>query len=158
MNHRALVHAGLPPQWTVITAVEQAAEVEAILRGPDWQELFAYMYGDEPAVWSPNLTAQSRIRYTINALTRMRFLHSKGELEFSNTGAPDDTSGSLIPWFQFPARSNSETKIICGLWAALGYQQTNNVASIDSGCVWGGCLTALPVDPPAAAVTVTCER
>lgn len=156
-NGRALVHAGIPPQWTLATALEQAAEVESILRGPDWKELFEYMYGDEPAVWSAKLNAESRRRYTINALTRMRFLLPDGALELSNSGPPAASPPDLTPWFRFPGRGGRDTKIIFGHWAALGFQQENNIAAIDSGCVWGGCLSALPLDPPGEVISIACK-
>ncbi len=156
-NKRALVHAGVPPHWDMATAAEHAGEIEQILRGPDWQTLFGYMYGDEPAMWSPQLPDLFRRRYTINALTRMRFVNSQGALEFCDAGPADDAPPGLIPWFRFPKRRNSETEIIFGHWAALGFRQQNNVVAIDSGCVWGGCLSAYPVSPAGDVIEVSCK-
>ena len=158
-KRRVLVHAGLPPHWDVATAKKHAREVEAILCGDDWRELFAYMYGDEPRRWSEDLSADARHRYTINALTRMRFLDADGALEFSNAGSPDaDPRPTSTPWFQFPNRQNTDTRIIFGHWAALGYYQQNNVVGLDTGCIWGGCLSAVPLEPPGDVVSVSCAR
>ena len=155
-TRHALVHAGIPPQWTLAQAEAYASEIETILRGSGWRHFFAAMYGDDPAKWSTDLAPELRRRYTINALTRMRFLHPDGSLDFSNNGPPDAADG-LVPWFQFPARCTTETRIVCGHWAALGLRQENNVVALDSGCVWGGSLSAIPLEPPGEILSINCS-
>lgn len=155
--HRALVHAGIPPQWTLAQASEYAREIETRLRGPRWRDFFKNMYGNDPAQWSADLEPRLRQRYTVNALTRMRQLEPDGSLNFSNAGPPDP-SDELTPWFRFPERRNTDTLIVFGHWASLGFKQENNVAAIDSGCVWGRSLSALPLEPAGEAIQLPCKQ
>jgi bis(5'-nucleosyl)-tetraphosphatase (symmetrical) len=156
-GHRALVHAGVPPEWTLAQTSEYAREIETILQGPHWRNFFENMYGDDPALWSADLNPKLRQRYTVNALTRMRQLEPDGSLNFSNAGPPDEAE-ELTPWFRFPGRRNTDTQIVFGHWASLGLIQENNVAAIDSGCVWGRSLSALPLDPPGEVIQLSCEQ
>jgi bis(5'-nucleosyl)-tetraphosphatase (symmetrical) len=153
---RLLVHAGLPPGWSVGEAKRRAEEVCQRLRSPAWAEGLADMYGDEPRAWSGRLAPQDRRRYTINALTRMRFCDYRGELDFENTGPPGTQPSGLIPWFDFPRRKNRDTHIVFGHWAALGLLRRPDVTALDTGCVWGGSLTAVALDPPAEPVSIDC--
>jgi bis(5'-nucleosyl)-tetraphosphatase (symmetrical) len=156
-HQRVLVHAGIPPQWRLTQAAAYAHEIETVLQGPHWRRLFKDMYGDHPARWSADLKPLEQQRYTINGFTRMRYLETDGSLDFSNAGPPEQ-AGTLIPWFRFPARLNSDTQIVFGHWAALGLTQENNVVALDSGCVWGGSLSAIPLDPPGEVLSVNCAQ
>ena len=140
-----LVHAGLPPAWSVRRAVKQAAKVEAVLRGDDWRAAVAAMYGNTPRQWSKTLDAQAKLRYTINALTRMRYCDRRGRLSFDYSGPPGTQPKGLLPWFAAPGRKSAATHIYFGHWSALGIMQTPNLTALDSGCVWGRRLTAIQV-------------
>ena len=154
---RVLVHAGIPPIWNVPEAVAAAAEIEALLRSRNWQASLAQMYGDAPFRWRADLARDDRLRFTINALTRMRFCGKNAELDFDNTGPPGTQPDGLVPWFDHPLRRHDGTHIVFGHWAALGLLRRNDITACDSGCVWGGSLTAIPLDPPGEPIAVDCS-
>jgi len=156
-KHRVLVHAGLPPPWSVEEAAARAADVEALLRSPAWPEFVRNMYGNSPTAWSKRLDAAAARRYTINALTRMRFCDALGQLEFAHAGPPGSQPGGLMPWFDVPGRRASDVHVVFGHWAALGLLQRDDLTALDSGCVWGQSLTAVALDPPGPAVSVACQ-
>jgi bis(5'-nucleosyl)-tetraphosphatase (symmetrical) len=151
-----LVHAGIPPVWDVRQARNAAREVESALQGRNWRSSLRQMYGNSPTVWSGKLNRKQRIRYTINALTRMRYCDKRGRLNLSHTGPPGSQPGNLLPWFEVPGRLTKDVHIVFGHWAALGFEQRKNITALDSGCVWGGSLTAVALDPPGDAVYVDC--
>ncbi|ULQ45345.1 symmetrical bis(5'-nucleosyl)-tetraphosphatase [Flagellatimonas centrodinii] len=143
-----LVHAGLAPQWTAQQARALAAEVEAVLRGPDHGRLLDQLYGDDPDHWHPALADIERWRFVINTLTRMRMLHADGRLNLRHKGPPDAADPSSIPWFLWPQRAWAGTRIVFGHWSTLGrlaWPQAQ-VYGLDSGCVWGGALTAMELN------------
>jgi bis(5'-nucleosyl)-tetraphosphatase (symmetrical) len=142
-----LVHAGLVPQWTVPEAQQLAQAVEQMLRG-DAPRLLRRMYGDEPSIWDPALRGIDRRRFTINVLTRLRFCTAKGAVEFKHKGALAETAPPLMPWFRVPGRASLNTRIVFGHWSALGFYRGDNVICLDTGCMWGGALTALDLDAP----------
>ena len=144
-----MVHAGLLPQWTVSEARRLAAEVEAALAGPKWREFLANMWGSEPASWRDDLEGWPRLRVIVNAMTRMRFCSPEGAMNFSVKGEVYKAPEGLIPWFQLPNRRNAETVLITGHWSALGLKVMPNLLSIDSGCLWGGPLTAIRLEDRA---------
>src|SRR5690606_16420496 len=115
---RVLVHAGIPPGWSVADAERAAHVVEDALAGPDWREALAEMYGNEPSRWSPRLDASERMRYTINALTRMRFVTLDGRLDLEQSGPPGSQPPGLVPWFDAPERAARDAHIVCGHWSA----------------------------------------
>jgi len=143
-----LVHAGLPPQWDLTTARSCARELEAALAGPDYRAFLAAMYGDEPALWSPDLDGIGRLRFITNCLTRLRYCDREGRLALGETGPPGSQPASLIPWFLAPGRRSSGDAIVFGHWSTLGFGHHGNVWALDSGCFWGGTLTALRIDLP----------
>jgi bis(5'-nucleosyl)-tetraphosphatase (symmetrical) len=151
---RVLVHAGIPPVWKVRQAVQHASEVEALLRGPDWGKALRGMYGDVPAEWTPDLSPGDRRRFTINALTRIRFCDKAGRLDLSCSGPPGSQPAHLRPWFDFPKRRSRKWHIVFGHWSALGFVQREDLTALDSGCVWGRELTAIALDPPGRPVAV----
>lgn len=141
-----LIHAGLPPQWRIEDAAGYAREVEACLAGDDTGEFFRRMYGDTPNRWSEGLEDWDRLRFTINCLTRMRYCTAEGRLDFKEKGAPGSQSKSLLPWFQVPGRRSRDATIMFGHWSTLGFYAGEGVFGLDTGCLWGGALTALRLD------------
>lgn len=142
-----LVHAGIAPQWSLEQAKQLAREVEAALRGPARNEFLQAMYGNEPAVWSEQLTGNDRLRVITNYLTRMRFCSSAGQLDLQNKGgleSADDDKGdnAMLPWFSHPQRAMAGQPIVFGHWAALeGKTASEDAIGLDTGCVWGGAMT-----------------
>lgn len=141
-----MIHAGLPPQWDLATAAICAAEVEAVLRGPDYLAYFSKMYGNKPTRWDPSLSGMSRWRFTTNCLTRLRFCEMDGTLSLKEKGPPGSQAPGRVPWFAHPDRQSRDHRIVFGHWSTLGYQDRHNVWAIDTGCLWGGSLTLLRID------------
>ncbi len=154
---RVLVHAGIPPVWSVTQARAAAREVETQLRSRQWRRALKDMYGGEPSKWSPQLHGAERARYTINALTRMRYCDRRGRLDLSYSGAPGTQPKGLIPWFDVRKRRAANVQIVFGHWAALGLLRRPDVLALDTGCVWGNHLTAVRLDRPGRAVQVSAE-
>jgi bis(5'-nucleosyl)-tetraphosphatase (symmetrical) len=151
-----MVHAGLPPQWDLETAAACGREVEAALAaGPD--EFLAAMYGDEPDRWSASLAGTSRLRFTVNCLTRLRYCAPDGRLLLHLKGPPSAAPPGALPWFKVPGRRSATERIVFGHWSALGYYAGEGVVSLDTGCVWGGALTALRLDASAPPVHLSCQ-
>lgn len=141
-----LVHAGLPPQWSLETARTEAAAVEAALRDPGHRSFLGHMYGNQPDHWDPGLDGDARLRFTVNALTRMRFCSADGYMEFTHKGPPGSQPESLLPWYALDAAWKAETRVVCGHWSALGLLRRPDILALDTGCVWGGPLTAVRLD------------
>lgn len=148
-----MVHAGLPPEWTLNEAIERAHELEQVLRGPDHPEYLHGMYGNQPDRWSPQLDGIARLRYITNCLTRLRYCRPDGTLILKEKRRLAERPPELLPWFQCPGRRTRRDRIVFGHWSTLGYWEGDNVWGIDSGCLWGGHLTAIrlrrkrPVEP-----------
>lgn len=142
-----LVHAGLAANWDLMTAKKLAAEVEDTLKNPDKaHEFYKHMYGNQPNHWDENLTGWDRLRTITNYFTRARFCYTDGSLEFDKKGKLE-THSSLIPWFKLENPGLNGIKILFGHWAALGgVTNTPNKIALDTGCVWGYCLTALRLE------------
>ena len=138
-----MVHAGLLPQWTFAQAIQYGAEVEAALQGQDYRDFLMNMYGNLPNTWSEGLAGMDRLRVITNALTRLRVCTAQGAMEFSFKGELPDVPAGLMPWFDVPERATKDTQVIFGHWSALGLQQRDNVYALDTGCLWGGQLTAM---------------
>ena len=138
-----IVHAGVLPQWTTEQTLALANEVSAVLRGSDWLDFLAQMYGNEPAQWHDDLQGADRLRCIVNALTRLRFCTAQGEMEFATKEGPDKPPAGYIPWFDVPTRLTRETPIVFGHWSTLGLILRPNIIGLDTGCVWGGKLSAL---------------
>ena len=155
---QALVHAGVPPNWSVHDALTHASEVERLLAGPTWKQSLRTMYGDEPNIWEPSLDQDARRRYSINALTRIRYCDAHGRLDFTNKGPPGSQPATLTPWYEFPRPDDYATHIVFGHWASLGLLRQSTYTCLDSGCVWGRRLTALPLDPLGEPVSIPCAE
>ncbi|MFT4613917.1 MAG: bis(5'-nucleosyl)-tetraphosphatase (symmetrical) [Bacteroidia bacterium] len=138
-----LVHAGIPPQWSLKQAAKYAAEVEAVLRSPDCVTFLKSMYGNEPAIWSDDLKGMTRLRVITNYLTRMRYCSRKGWLDMESKGpAPGAVAKKVSAWFSHDNRATANDRILFGHWASLeGQTDTPNAIGLDTGCVWDGCLS-----------------
>jgi bis(5'-nucleosyl)-tetraphosphatase (symmetrical) len=144
---RLVVHAGVLPQWSAQRTVDLAHEVETQLRGPGWVEFLRQMFGNSPNLWDDNLVGAARLRCIVNALTRLRFCTPEGEMDFEmkeNGSAPPGSN--LMPWFDVPGRKSADNTVVFGHWSALGLTLRPNLIGLDSGCVWGGQLSAVELE------------
>jgi bis(5'-nucleosyl)-tetraphosphatase (symmetrical) len=154
----ALVHAGILPGWNLGDVATRAREAEAVLRGPDGARFFECMYGDEPAAWSPDLKPTDRVRLTINACTRLRYCRGDGSMELTFKGSPQSAPAGLTPWFRHPQRRQFELPVVFGHWSTLGAWNDDGVVGLDSGCLWGGRLTAVRLDGTRDFLAVPCPE
>lgn len=145
-----MVHAGLAPTWSVQQACELALEVESVIGGEAYYEFFAHMYGNQPDKWSEELRDWDRIRVITNYLTRLRFCEENGRMDFSIKKSPGNQPDNFFPWFELAERRSKDNKILFGHWAALrNYKidyQNYNVYPLDTGCLWGGSLSAFRLE------------
>jgi len=142
-----LVHAGILPNWSVAKATTLASEVETALRGPDYREFLAAMYGNEPALWHDSLTGPRRLRLITNILTRMRFCRADGSLDLRSKGPRPDPDSDARAWFSHWPRLPDGERILFGHWAALeGRSDRDDIVALDTGCVWGGALSLYALD------------
>lgn len=154
-----MVHAGVPPQWDLATTLQLAAEVEAELAGPALVDFLHTMYGNEPSLWHAGLRGPDRLRFAINALTRLRYCDAEGRLDLKTKEAVAGAPPGLYPWFDAPGRRTQGVPIACGHWSTLGLLQRDDLLAIDTGCVWGGRLTAVRIDGGRREVVqVDCEQ
>ena len=141
-----MVHAGVLPQWTLAETLALARELEDILQSDASSDFFMNMYGNEPPLWEPHLQGIARWRSTLNAFTRLRFCSPSGLLEFETKESSAQAPAGYMPWFDVPGRKTANTLIAFGHWSTLGAVARKDVWALDTGCVWGGCLTALQRD------------
>ena len=141
-----LVHAGLLPQWDADQAEALAADVQAALRGPEPDRFLSQLYGSQPRAWCDALQGADRLRVIVNAMTRMRFCSASGEMEFASKGEATDAPRGYLPWFEVPGRASAATPVVCGHWSALGLRLAPGLLALDTGCVWGGQLTAVRLE------------
>lgn len=144
-----LVHAGLLPQWTLARARALAAEVEAALVAPNWRDFMANMWGSEPAAWRDDLSGWPRLRVVVNAMTRMRFCTPEGNMDFHVKGEVEKAPEGCVPWFEASGRLSADAVLVTGHWSALGLKILPNLLALDSGCLWGGPLTAVRLEDRA---------
>jgi len=142
-NGVLMFHAGVLPGWTPPQVMTLAAEVQQMLSGPDWLDFLQNMYGNLPLGWRDGLRGHDRLRVIVNALTRLRFCTPQGEMEFASTEGAEGGPPGYLPWFDVPGRATAETLVAFGHWSTLGWQNRPNLLSLDTGCVWGGCLSAV---------------
>jgi bis(5'-nucleosyl)-tetraphosphatase (symmetrical) len=141
-----MVHAGLLPQWTITEALSLAHEVESALRGDTYHDFLIHMYGNKPASWSDKLSGMERLRVITNAMTRLRLIDKEGKMDFSFKGKIQEKPKNLYAWYDYPKRKTAGDTIIFGHWSALGLHIESTVLALDTGCLWGGCLTALRLE------------
>jgi bis(5'-nucleosyl)-tetraphosphatase (symmetrical) len=142
----AMVHAGLLPAWSTAKAEELAAEVEAELRSRRYRLFLAELYGSKPDAWDEALRGMERLRVIVNAMTRMRFCTAGGVMDFRVKGEVEKAPPGFMPWFEVPGRKSRDATIVCGHWSALGLRLTPDLLALDTGCVWGGALTAIRLE------------
>jgi bis(5'-nucleosyl)-tetraphosphatase (symmetrical) len=166
-----MVHAGVLPEWTLEKTLSLAAEVQSVLRGSDLKTRLTDMYGNTPAAWHESLTGSDRLRVIINALTRLRFCTADGLMDFTSNDSADNPPDGFTPWFALPNRLTKNQPIAFGHWSTLmprnqntdqrTTQMRSNTLPLDTGCVWGGCLTAAKLGQSAGAfelIQVKCEQ
>jgi bis(5'-nucleosyl)-tetraphosphatase (symmetrical) len=155
-----MVHGGVLPQWSAAQAMALAREVEAVLRGPDLVHFLAHMWGNQPDRWDDALAGVDRLRVIVNALTRLRFCTPDGVMDLKASGGLDAVPAGLMPWFDVPGRKTAGTTIAFGHWSTLGYLRRPDLIALDTGCVWGGCLSALRLSADGAheLVQEQCEQ
>jgi bis(5'-nucleosyl)-tetraphosphatase (symmetrical) len=151
-----LIHAGVPPQWTLADAESCAREVERALR-KDPAAMLEDMYGDGPDRWSPDLKGAGRLRFIVNCLTRLRFVDRKGRLLLAYKGSIAEAPAGSLPWFRHPERATRNDPLVFGHWSTLGYLAEPGLRALDTGCVWGGSLTAVRLDREAKPVRLPCR-
>ena len=138
-----MVHAGVLPTWTAAETLAYADEVHAVLRGPDLPDFLHAMYGNIPDRWSDALTGTDRLRVIVNALTRLRFCSADGVMDFVSTESASAAPPGLMPWFDVPGRRTAGTLMAFGHWSTLGWLNRSDLLGLDTGCVWGCCLSAV---------------
>ncbi|MEE9444066.1 MAG: symmetrical bis(5'-nucleosyl)-tetraphosphatase [Cocleimonas sp.] len=160
-----MAHAGVSPQWGLAEAQQHAHEIEAELRGNDVAEWISYVYGNKPRIWSDDLTSYKRHRYILNAFTRMRYCNAKSmSLNFKLNKPPQIKTKKIksakhVPWFLIKNRKSLPLQVVFGHWSSLGYYQDDNVIALDTGCVWGGQITAARLDTsPLTLVSEPCRQ
>jgi bis(5'-nucleosyl)-tetraphosphatase (symmetrical) len=141
-----LVHAGVLPQWSLKRTLSLTHEVELTLRHKKYREFLAQMYGNTPNQWDPQLSGMDRLRLITNTLTRIRFCTPDGEMEFKSKEGLESGPAGYIPWFEAPKRKTQSIPIVFGHWSTLGLLNRHGVVGIDTGCVWGGTLTAIDLN------------
>jgi len=155
----AMVHAGLMPQWSIKNALTCAKEVEEVLRSKQIKNFLENMYGEKPDRWDETLSGWRRLRAITNSFTRMRYCNSHGVINFSDKGPPPGTqSPGMNPWFEINSRKSQDTTIVFGHWSTLGHINDHNVIATDTGCLWGGSLTAVRIgDNEPKTFQIKCE-
>jgi len=140
-----MVHAGVLPSWTSNKTMSLASEVEDMLTSPDLANFLREMYDDEPSGWSDTLTGTPRLRVIINALTRLRFCDAQGKMEFKFKEGATSAPPGYLPWFDVPHRKTASVTLAFGHWSTLGWLGRSDLLPLDTGCVWGGCLSAMRI-------------
>jgi len=140
------VHAGVAPQWDLTLTLQLAGELEAELAGPALREFLQAVFGNEPARWKSRLEVSDRLRFAINAFTRIRFVDERGTLDFKVKGGAETSPPGLMPWFDAPDRRTADVPIAFGHWSTLGLVNRPDLLALDTGCVWGGTLSAARID------------
>ena len=172
LRHRAMaiaahgwlmVHAGVLPQWTALQTMTLAREVEQALRSPNFKNFLSSVFGNQPSQWHGSLEGVERLRVVVNALTRLRFCTASGEMEFSVKGGQADAPPGHARWFEVPGRATLSQPLAFGHWSTLnaGQSMHHNTLALDTGCVWGGCLTAARLGAKAGEfelIQLKCEQ
>ena len=142
----AMVHAGLAPQWSIKEALKCSKEIQTVLRSKKYKDFLFNMYGDQPDHWDGRLKGWNRLRTITNFMTRVRFCNNKGVMSFTEKGPPGTQNSRMKPWFEIASRKSQDTTIAFGHWSTLGYVNDHNIIATDTGCLWGGSLTAIKIE------------
>ena len=158
-----LIHAGLAPQWSLQDAIACAKEVECELQGDKFNDFLTKMYGNQPDQWSSELKRWERLRFSVNCLTRLRYVNGNGRLMLKTKGAPGSQPEGCVPWFQASKRKTKKEKLLFGHWSTLGFYNADNVIGLDGGCIWGGKLIAVDVESAISSqktepICICCEE
>lgn len=154
-----MVHAGVVPQWDMATTLQLANELEQCLRGPDLADFLRVMYSNEPLQWQADLSGVNRLRFALNVLTRIRFVDPEGRLELKSKDSSSSGPTGCIPWFEAPGRLTQDKNIAFGHWSTLGLLDRPHLLGIDTGCVWGGHLTAVRIsDNEREFIQIPCTQ
>ena len=153
----AMVHAGLLPHWSVARALQLADEVHAALMAADYTDFLAHMWGSQPEAWRDELQGWDRLRVIVNAMTRLRFCTPDGRMALASKGPPERAPAGTLPWFAVPGRASADHTVLFGHWSALGLRIESNLAGLDTGCLWGGSLTAFRLED-RQLFQVACQR
>jgi bis(5'-nucleosyl)-tetraphosphatase (symmetrical) len=156
-NGHLLVHAGVLPQWTAQKTLDLAREVETALAGPDWVDFLRQMYGNLPAKWDDALQGADRLRCIINALTRIRFCTEDGTMDLSASKGVETALPGYMPWFDVPNRKTRDVTVVFGHWSTLGLTLRPDLIGIDTGCLWGGKLSAVRLED-RSVIQVDCPQ
>ena len=140
-----MVHAGVLPQWSLHDAIALSAEVQAVLQHADHARFLQNMYGNQPDRWSADLQGDDRLRCVVNAFTRLRFCSADGVMDFESAESADHAPEGLMPWFDVPGRLTADTPMAVGHWSTLGHVNRPDLMAMDTGCVWGGCLSMMRI-------------
>ncbi|OJZ15914.1 MAG: bis(5'-nucleosyl)-tetraphosphatase (symmetrical) [Thiobacillus sp. 63-78] len=152
-----MVHAGVLPGWTLDDTMQRAAEAEAVLHGAHYRDFFAQMYGNAPVAWDGDLQGVERLRVIVNAFTRLRYCTPTGEMEFHHKGAPGTQPAGWLPWFEVPGRQSAAATLVFGHWSTLGLVNRPGLIALDTGCLWGGKLSAVRLED-RQAFAVQCPQ
>jgi len=155
-RNQLLIHAGLVPEWSAPQALALAGEVEGALRR-DPRAFLAQMYGDRPDRWNEALAGPDRLRFIVNVLTRMRVCTADGHIDLKMKGPPAKARPGYLPWFEHEHRASRAVRVVFGHWSALGYINARGVFGLDTGCVWGGALTAQRLDADDPPISFPCS-
>ena len=156
-RNELVVHAGLVPQWSAAEAAAHGARASAALR-EDPAKFLDSMYGNDPDTWDDDLKRKERLRFTINVLTRLRYCTAEGRVNLKLKGPPDEAQAPYAPWFSHAGRRSAATRVIFGHWSTLGLVRSRKLLALDTGCVWGGSLTAVDLDDPESTpVSLACR-
>ncbi|MCB1758993.1 MAG: symmetrical bis(5'-nucleosyl)-tetraphosphatase [Gammaproteobacteria bacterium] len=156
----SIIHAGLAPQWSIATARSLAREVEVCLQGDGFSDYCMRIYGNKPDLWDDTLSGMARLRFITNCFTRLRYCDPSGVLALRDKGPIGSQSAGKMPWFSVPGRASRDERIIFGHWSTLGYHHAENTWALDSGCLWGGHLSALQLRKrkPPRLIQVACGQ
>lgn len=160
-NGWLLVHAGVLPAWTVEQTLALAQEVCNVLASPEGPQWLHHMYGNQPDHWRPDWPTHDRLRVVVNALTRLRFCTAEGVMEFDAKDSAAQAPHGFMPWFEVQDRKTADTPVAFGHWSTLGLLQKPHLLGLDTGCVWGGCLSAAQISPQGevqAIVQIPCPQ
>lgn len=155
-----MVHAGVLPQWSLDAALGLAGEVERMLQSEDLSAFLPQMYGNEPRRWHDGLQGSDRLRCAINAFTRLRFCSLQGDMDFESKEGAGQAPVGCVPWFDVPGRLTQGVPVAFGHWSTLGLINRDDLLALDTGCVWGGQLSAARLDPDGSReiIQIPCEQ